>query len=117
MIAELKDTFSALTEEQQALVLAAYALELTVLARDGYEAGTEQLSDPLLLRRLNEVQHRVSSAIFSRLKSSEERYPDDVLMDIIAGGDDGLGKRLRFSFKRAWRIAFGTEMGETLSES
>jgi hypothetical protein len=116
MTAQLKDTFSALTEEQQALVLAAYAHELTVLARDGYEAGTERLSDPLLLRRINEVQHRVTAAISSRLKNNKERYPDEVLIDIIAGGDDGLGKQLRSSFRRAWRWALGAEIGESLPE-
>ena len=114
MAAELKDTFSALTEEQQAVVLAAYAHELTILAREGYEAGTEQLSDPLLVRRLNEVQHRVTGAFLSRLMSNEERYPDDVLIDIIAGGDDAFGARLHSSFRRAWRVALGAEMGQSL---
>jgi hypothetical protein len=66
MTKELKDTFLALTEQQQALGLAAYSHDLTILAREGYEAGTERLSNPLLLRRLNEVQHRVPSVIFSR---------------------------------------------------
>ncbi len=116
MTAQLKDTFSALTEEQQVVVLAAYAHELTILARDGYETGTEQLSDPLLVRRLNEVQHRVTSAILSRLQSSDERYPDDVLMDIITGGEDRLGVRLRSSFRSAWRVAFGAEMSESVTE-
>ena len=116
MTAELKGTFSVLTEAQQALVLTAYAHELTILAREGYEPGTEQLSDPLLLRRLNEVQHGVTDAIFSRLNGSKERYPDDVLINIIAGGDDGLGARLRCSFRRAWLIALGTEMGESSPE-
>jgi hypothetical protein len=116
MTGELKEKFSALTEEQQAQVLAAYAHELTVLAREGYEVGTERLSDPLLLRRLNEVQHRVTAAVFSRLNGSKERYPDDVLIGIIAGGDDGLGRRLRFSFRRALRMALGSEMSESLPE-
>lgn len=111
---KLKDAFSALTVEEQLLVLAAYAHELTILARDGYEAATEQLSDPRLVRRVNEVQHRVTSAIYSRLKRSEERYPDEVLVDIVAGGEDSLGSRLRSSLRRAWRVALGAELDESL---
>ena len=99
MTAELKAKFSALADQEQALVLAAYSHDLTMLARHGYEAGTERVADPLLLRRLNEVQHRVASAILSRLNCSKERYPDNVLIDIIAGGDDGLGKTLQSSFQ------------------
>ncbi len=108
MTSNFKRAFSALTEQQQALVLAAFAFELTILARDGYEAGTEELSDPQLVRRINEVQHRVSIAIVSRLKNDPGRYPDDVLMDIVAGsGADKLSAQLRSSFCRAWDTAIG----------
>ena len=104
MTSELKDKFSALSDQQQALVLAAYSHDLTILAREGYEPGTERLSNPLLLRRLNEVQHRVAGAIVSRLKGSKERYPDDVLIDIIAGGDDGFGRALQSSLRSALKL-------------
>lgn len=109
MTSNFKAAFSALTEQQQALVLASYAFELTILARDGYEAGTEKLSDPQLVRRINEVQHRVTIAVVSRLKNDKSRYPDDVLMDIIVGsGADKLSAHLRSSFLRAWQTAVGT---------
>ncbi|MDR3457946.1 MAG: hypothetical protein P4N60_10905 [Verrucomicrobiae bacterium] len=114
MTAELKHAFSALTEQQQALVLAAYAHELTMLARAGYEAGTVLLSDPSMVRRVNEVQHRVTSAIFSRLNNCSERYPDDVLIDVVTGGTDRDGERFRSSFRRAWHTALGSEFGESL---
>ena len=104
MTADLKEKFLALTEQQQSLVLAAYSHDLTILARYGYEAATERLSNPLLLRRLNEVQHRVVGAILSRLSGNKNRYPDDVLIDIIAGGDDGFGRTLQSSFRRALGI-------------
>jgi hypothetical protein len=108
--------FSALTEDRQAVVLAAYAHELTIVARDGYEAGTERLSNPLLLRRLNEVQHRVASAILDRLQGNQERYPDDVLIDIVVGGGDDLGRRLHASFCRAWQVALGVPIKESLPQ-
>jgi hypothetical protein len=112
---KVKTEFAMLTEHRQALVLAAYAHELTILARNGYEVGTEQLSDPQLVRRLNEVQHRVASAIVSRLQGSKERYPDDALIDIITGaGGDMFSVQLHLSFLRSWNHAFGTELGKNL---
>jgi hypothetical protein len=111
MTTNFKNAFSALPEQQQALVLAAFAFELTILARDGYESGTEELSDPQLVRRINEMQHRVSIAIVSRLKNDTGRYPDDVLMDIVVGsGADKLSAQLRSSFLRAWDTAIGTPL-------
>ena len=111
MIAEMKAAFAALTEEQQTLVLASYAHELTLVARGGYEAGTEQLSDPALVRRVNEVQHRVTGAIVSRLISSKERYPDDVLIDIIAGESERDGRRFSSSFRTALQRSLGSKLG------
>jgi hypothetical protein len=110
--------FSALTAEQQVLVLSAYAFNLTMLAREGYVAGGDGLSDPRLLRRINEVQHRVTSAILSRLKDSAERYPDDVLISVIGAGEsgDGVNARLRSSFQDAWRMAFGVDLGQSFGE-
>ena len=110
--------FLALTEEQQVLVLSSYAYELTMVAREGYVAGGDGLSDPRLLRRINEVQHRVTSAILSRLKGSLERYPDEVLINVIGAGEggDGVNARLRSSFRDAWRMAFGRDLGENSDE-
>ena len=95
--------FTALSELEQARLLSLFAHELTLHARDGYEPGTERLSDPALLRRLNEVQHRVTAAIHDRLSSSRARYPDDVLVRLIAGSDaDAFSRRLHAAFCRSW---------------
>ena len=107
MTAELKNAFSVLTGEQQVRVLASYAHELTMIAREGYEVGTEHLTNPALVRRINEIQHRVTSAIVSRLANCEKRYPDDVLIEIIASDSEHDGKRFSEAFKRAWRMATG----------
>lgn len=109
--------FSALREHDQALLLATLSHELTMVAREGYEVGTERLTDPELLRRINEIQHRIASAIMARLSGSIERYPDDVLIGIIAGSDtDAFGRRLHSTFRCAWRMAFGTEFVDNFSQ-
>lgn len=103
--------FSTLSEHEQALVLARFAHQLTILARDGYEAGTMRLSDPELVRRINEVQHRITDAIAARLSGSTERYSDDALLRIIAGSEsDPFSCQRRSLFRRAWKIAFGSEL-------
>jgi len=104
--------FSALTEQQQILVLSAYAFDLTMVAREGYVAGGDGLSDPQLLRRINEVQHRVTSAILSRLTGDTERYPDEDLIKVIGAGEGGdqVSAWFRSSFRSAWRIAFGSDL-------
>jgi len=107
--------FSALTEHEQALLLASFAHELTMVAREGYEAGTERLSNPELLRRINEIQHKIASAIVARLSSNQQRYPDGALISIIvSSGTDEFSRHLRSAFRRAWKIAFATELVEDL---
>jgi hypothetical protein len=51
----------------RAALLARIAFELTICARDTYEAGTENVLDPRLLRAYNELLHRVTSAVVSHL--------------------------------------------------
>jgi hypothetical protein len=106
-----KQAFSALSEHEQALLLAAYGHELTVVARGTYEVGSDGVVHPQVLRRLNEIQHRVTSAIRARLCRSPNRYPDDVLMDIIvSSGTDPFSESLYRTFKRVWTSVFGKEL-------
>ena len=107
--------FSALSEPEQTYLLANLAHQLTLYARDGYEPGTERLSNLELVRRLNEVQHRVTAAICDRLANHKERYPDDVLINIVAGHDsDKFGRYLHSAFRRSWKMAFGAELPSDL---
>jgi hypothetical protein len=115
MTATPTTAFSTLTEREQALLLASFSHELTIVAREGYEPGTERLSDPELLRRINEIQHRIASAIMARLSNSNRRYSDAALISIIVGsGTDAFGKRLQSLFHRAWWIAFANELVDDL---
>jgi len=104
--------FRTLSDVDQAHVLAAFAFELTILARDSYEVESDQLSDPALLRRLNEIQHRTTSAILARLRNDKARYPDDVLLQIIVDGNDHLDARVRGSFAKAWNAALGGHLDD-----
>ncbi len=71
--------FSDMQEGRQALVLAKFAYELTVLTRETY-LGSTSGTTTIKGREINELQHRVIAAIVTRLTSNPQRYPDDVLV-------------------------------------
>jgi len=52
-----------LPHEKKLLFLAELGHELTIVGRHSYEPGTEALEKPGLLRRVNEVQHRVLACL------------------------------------------------------
>jgi hypothetical protein len=75
--------FRSLSREQQIRFLVSYAHWLSLVGRNTYEAGTENVLNPKRLREINEVQHRVVGQTLKLLDEVEDRYPDDVLATII----------------------------------
>ncbi len=75
--------FSSLTSNEQTKFLAHFSHYLTIVARDTYEVGTENITNQPKMRAVNETQHQISSHLLALLENSLERYPDDVLMQII----------------------------------
>jgi len=75
--------FSSLSPREKEEFIAHLMSELTIIGRDTYEVGQDGLTDPQRLRRVNEVQHRVSEYLWALLRDDQQRYPDDVLLKII----------------------------------
>ncbi|MBI1923860.1 hypothetical protein HYR99_06380 [Candidatus Poribacteria bacterium] len=75
--------FLALAVDGKIKLLVRLAHELTILARDTYEVGTDRVAAPERLRMINEIQHRVTSFVDDLLNEDIDRYPDEVLMKII----------------------------------
>ena len=94
--------FSSYSAEEKKEFLAQLSYELTVVARGCYEVGAEGLTDPQRLRRINEVQHRVSAFLWALLRDDPRRYPDDVLIRIVLEqpDDEILGRELSEVFAR-----------------
>lgn len=80
--------FSGMSESQQAIVLARFAYELTVLAREHYGPGPGEVGNRMMLCGINELQHRITAAILARLTGKRERFPDDVLVRMSADPAD-----------------------------
>jgi hypothetical protein len=85
---DLIAAYSSLPVERQTRVLASYAWWLTISARGTYVVGSEDIANPHRLRMLNETQHSVIEHICHLLDGNLQRYPDDVLVNIIVAGED-----------------------------
>ena len=75
--------FSSLTNDEQKKFLAHLSHYLTVVARDSYEVGTDNITNQPKIRVINEIQHQLSSHSLALLENDSRRYPDDGLMRII----------------------------------
>jgi len=79
--------------ESQLRFLARLSFELTVAGRNSYEAGTEELTHPRQLRRVNEVQHRVTACLSQLLNNT---CPDGFLSSmpniVLATEDEELNE-------------------------
>jgi len=71
--ATIAERFAKLEPSVKVTALARLANEMTILARDTYEPGTLGLSDPVRLRGINEIMHRITS----RLVNLSRGRPDD----------------------------------------
>lgn len=101
--------FSAYSPEEKKEFLAQLMYELTVYARDNYEVGGEGLTNPQRVRRINEIQHRLSAFLRQLLREDSRRYPDDAIVRIVLEhpGDEGLAWQAMASFERAHRLTAG----------
>jgi hypothetical protein len=78
--------FPSYSVEEKEEFIAQLIHELTIVARGTYEVGRDGLSEPQRLRRINEVQHRLSAYLWALLRKDERRYPDDVLLKLFMLG-------------------------------
>lgn len=89
---EVIEIFSDLSNNEKAAFLAQLAWELTVAARETYKVGTEDLTNPKLMRLINEIQHRILSQLSAILRNDENRYPDEVFWQIMFDNNQAMEK-------------------------
>jgi hypothetical protein len=99
---EAAAVFSSYSPGEKAEFTAQLIYELTLVARESYEAGGEGLSDPRRVRRVNELQHRLSAFLWALLREDPKRYPDELLVRLVLEqpGDPALGRQLCETFAR-----------------
>jgi hypothetical protein len=85
---EMTLRFQQLPSSKQVSVLAAFGINLTIVARDTYVAGELGIHAPQRLRAINEIQHRLLGHLLALVTQADSRYPDDVLLSILLDHDD-----------------------------
>lgn len=102
IVEEAITIFSGYSLEEKRDFLAGLSHELTIVARDSYEAGGDGLTDPRRMRLINEVQHSLSGFLWALLRGDSQRYPDNVLVGIILEqpDDEILKRQLNEAFVR-----------------
>lgn len=75
--------FSELSSNEQARFMTHFMYELTLEARNFYTPGGQQNIDPLKLRFINEIQHRVTRFIEQILIDDPSRPSNDVTLRLL----------------------------------
>jgi hypothetical protein len=88
--------------ECQLRFLARLSFELTVAGRGSYEAGTDDLDHPRQLRRVNEIQHRVTACLSQLLNGT---CPDGFLVSVAGWVLTSQSSELDEWLQRAWSEA------------
>lgn len=76
-------SFVDLSREEKLHCLLRFAHELTIVARDSYDANGDGVAEPRRLRTLNEMQHRLLANCVALLEDDPKRYPDEVLLEML----------------------------------
>jgi len=95
-----------LPDKEKVVLLARLAHTLTICARDTYEAGTERVLEPEILRAYNELSHRVTGAVVTHLLE-HRGYSLDVILEMTR--DFGEARNRVNEMK--WALDFATRKG------
>jgi hypothetical protein len=82
--------------------LARLSFEITIAGRNSYEAGTDDLTNPRQLRRVNEIQHRVAACLSQLLNGTcPDGFEQSIATWVLAGSDT----ELRHILESCWSEA------------
>jgi hypothetical protein len=100
---EVTSTFAKLSTSEQAVVLARFAFELTIAARDTYVPGSNAVQFPERLRAINEIQHRVMGRLADVLRGRGWTGADEYVWGIAfeAARNAGCIDYVRFAYRQA----------------
>lgn len=93
---------SNLVLERKVMFMALLSHQITIAGRASYIAGTDDLSNPRLLRQINETQHRVAGGLLHLLRGTcFDSFEVSVSSWLFAGTDPELNALLEYSWAQA----------------
>ena len=96
------DWLSSLALERKTMFLALLSHQFTIAGRASYIAGTDDLSNPRLLRQINETQHRVAGGLCHVLRGTcFEGFDVSVATWLFGGTDAELNALLVYCWEQA----------------
>lgn len=94
---QVADCLAKLSDQRLMDLILGLARRLTVEGREAYEPGTEEVLNGPLLRRINEINHRLLAAA-SHLNDGERETAISMLMMYVPEGETQESRVLR----KAW---------------
>ena len=101
---ECESLISGMTDAELSALLSFLGHELTIIARTAYEFQGPGVTDPRLLRDLNEIQHRVFGQLMAIARGRRSSYlPADTLVAWLLAEDKParLKQEVAYAFGRA----------------
>lgn len=106
---------ASLRSDDRKLFLAVLAHQLTVVGRDSYQPGTDDLNKPRLLRQVNEVLHRVTAWLRTELKKPGTPEFCEALGHIVLDPRDSeLAQLTTWAWSSAKDVVLTSRTGEDL---
>jgi hypothetical protein len=94
--------FVGLALDNKLRFLARLSFEITIAGRNSYEAGTDELTNPPQLRRVNEIQHRVTACLSQLLTGTcSDGFEQSIATWVLAERDS----ELRHFLEACWSDA------------
>jgi hypothetical protein len=80
--------------------LVSFIHNMSISVREYYRADPEAAVEKF--RKWNELLHRIAGNLGAMLRGSKERYPDDVLVEMITrAAEDGLQREVMWAWKKS----------------
>jgi len=85
-VENLVNIYGSLKDDEKIQLIALTIEHLTIIARDTYIAGSEEVSDSVRLRHFNELQHQISGQLVGLLLNRKHYYNDQNFINMIIHG-------------------------------
>lgn len=108
---------TSLPNDKKIRFLSSLSCAITIAGRNSYEAGTADLTNPRQLRRVNEIQHRVTSCLREALTGRNvPAFERSIASWVLDSPDEDLSPHLHWCWVEAKKaIGIESAIGPTIT--